>query len=88
MPVNDTVVYKSMEDLLQLTEEETQLAMKQFIEQTTVYGWGKYISLIKYKMLDTYQGKEKYFFKWTDASSDSSIESTVIQMLSLMLKDN
>ena len=88
MPVNDTVVYKTMEDLLQLSVEETQLAMRQFTQQTSVYGWGKHISLIKYKVLESYQGKEKYFFKWTDASSDSTIESAVIQMLSLMLKDN
>ena len=87
MPMNNTVIYKSMEDLLQLTEEETQLAMKQFVSQSANIKWGKYIILTKYKVLQSYQGKEKYFFKWINASSDSSIESTVIQMLSLMLKD-
>ena len=51
--MNETTIYKTMEDLLQLSVEETQLAMRQFTQQTSVYGWGKHISLIKYKVLES-----------------------------------
>ena len=95
MPMNDTVIYKSMEDLLQLTVEETQLAMKQFVSQSANIKWGKHIILTKYEGAvykpNTKRVVHNYFFKWTDitdSSTTSTIESAAIQMLSLMLKDN